>query len=60
MTVVGAFIVPRDGSAPDAAAILAYAAEHLADYKQPRQVVFVQSLPRTANGKIKRSALVAQ
>lgn len=56
--VVGAFIVPREGSTPDASAILAFAAERLADYKRPRQVVFVTALPRTANGKIKRSALV--
>ena len=58
ISIVGAFIVPREGSEPDPTAILAFAAERLADYKRPKQVVFVESLPRTANGKIKRSALV--
>jgi acetyl-CoA synthetase len=58
VTVIGAFIVPRDDCEPDATEILAFAAGHLADYKRPRQIVFVPSLPRTANGKIKRSALV--
>jgi acetyl-CoA synthetase len=57
--VVGAFIVPREGATPDPTALLAFAAERLADYKRPRQVVFVSSLPRTANGKVKRNALVA-
>jgi acyl-coenzyme A synthetase/AMP-(fatty) acid ligase len=60
VSVVGAFIVPRPGSTPDASAIMSFAAQELADYKRPRQVVFVESLPRTANGKIKRSALVAR
>ena len=60
VTVIGAFIVPREGATPDATEILAFAAGHLADYKRPREVVFVQSLPRTANGKLKRSALVAK
>lgn len=58
VTVVGAFIVPRDGTNPDPTAILAYAAEHLAEYKRPRQIVFVDNLPRTPNGKIIRKALV--
>lgn len=55
--VIAAFIVPAEGVTPDATAILAFAAEHLADYKRPRQVVFVESLPRTPNGKIKRNTL---
>ena len=58
VNVVGAFIVAREGVAPDASAILAFAAGELADYKRPREVVFVQALPRTANGKVKRKALV--
>ncbi len=36
---------------------MAYAAERLATYKQPREVVFVEQLPRTPNGKLKRAAL---
>ena len=58
VAIIGAFIVPREGPAPDPTAILAFAAERLADYKRPKQIVFVEHLPRTANGKIKRSDLV--
>ena len=60
VTVIGAFFVAREGAKPDATEILAFAAARLADYKRPRQIVFVSSLPRTANGKIKRSALAAK
>jgi acyl-coenzyme A synthetase/AMP-(fatty) acid ligase len=57
VSVVGAFVVAKPGAAHDADAIKAYAAEHLATYKCPREVVFIDTLPRTANGKVKRSAL---
>ena len=57
VSVVGAFVVAREGSEPDAAAILSFAAGQLADYKRPRVLQFVTTLPRTANGKIRRSAL---
>lgn len=56
--VVGAFVVPSDAGRPPAPeAIKAFAAERLAAYKCPREVYFVASLARTANGKVKRSAL---
>ena len=58
MAVV-AFVVPRAGMTPDAEAILAHAASHLAAYKRPREVVFVDALPRSANGKLLRRALAA-
>ncbi|MCC7251674.1 class I adenylate-forming enzyme family protein [Hyphomicrobium sp.] len=57
--VVGAFVVLKPGSPTDSANILAFAAERLAAYKCPREIRFVDTLPRTANGKIKRSALVS-
>jgi acyl-coenzyme A synthetase/AMP-(fatty) acid ligase len=55
--VIAAYVVPRPGAAPDADAIIAFAATHLAAYKQPRQIIFVDALPRSANGKILRRAL---
>jgi acyl-coenzyme A synthetase/AMP-(fatty) acid ligase len=55
--VIVAFVIPREGAARDAAAILAHAAESLAPYKRPRQIVFVDTLPRSANGKLLRRAL---
>jgi acyl-coenzyme A synthetase/AMP-(fatty) acid ligase len=57
VTVIGAFVVPYSGRRPDPASIKAFAAERLAAYKCPREIRFVAALPRTANGKVKRSAL---
>ena len=48
---------PSTGASVDPEELLAYARAHLAAYKCPRQVVFVASLPRTANGKILRREL---
>jgi acyl-coenzyme A synthetase/AMP-(fatty) acid ligase len=58
--VVGAFVVLKNGAHADAADILTFAHERLAAYKCPREIRFVDSLPRTANGKIKRASLVLQ
>lgn len=57
VTVIGAFVVPREGASPSRASIETFAAERLADYKRPREIVFMDALPRTANGKIKRAGL---
>jgi acyl-coenzyme A synthetase/AMP-(fatty) acid ligase len=58
--IVVAFVVARDGvggTAADGAALLSHAAHHLAAYKCPREVRWVDSLPRTANGKLRRRSL---
>lgn len=58
--IIAAFVVPVDADDPDgvdAAALLAHAAEHLAAYKRPREVVYVDCLPRTGNGKPRRRDL---
>lgn len=57
VSVIGAFIVPREGAPCDAEAVKQFAAERLAAYKCPREVVFLDALPRTANGKLRRGAL---
>lgn len=57
LSVIAAFVVPKEASEPDAASILAWADARLAAYKRPREVVFVSGLPRTANGKVMRRAL---
>jgi acyl-coenzyme A synthetase/AMP-(fatty) acid ligase len=57
VTVIGAFIVAAAGHPQSKDTILAYAREHLAAYKLPREIVFVATLPRTANGKLKRKDL---
>ncbi|MEQ8825343.1 MAG: class I adenylate-forming enzyme family protein [Filomicrobium sp.] len=59
LSVIGAFIVPRDWTTPPAPqSILNFSETRLAAYKQPREIRFLPSLPRTANGKVKRSILV--
>jgi len=55
--LITAFVVPKDGRVLDPESILALAAERLAAYKRPRQVVAVESLPRTSNGKVRRKDL---
>jgi acyl-coenzyme A synthetase/AMP-(fatty) acid ligase len=61
--VIAAFIVASEAAAalpPDAVlTALAGAAEALPAYKRPREWRLVAALPRTANGKITRKALVA-
>ena len=51
---VAAVIQTRAGNALTAAEIIAFAREHLAGYKIPRQIAFVNAMPRTASGKIQR------
>ena len=58
VSVIAAFIVPKDWNAPpNKNDILEFAAQHLASYKCPREIRFVSELPRTANGKLRRSTL---
>jgi acyl-CoA synthetase (AMP-forming)/AMP-acid ligase II len=53
-----AFVVPA-GRRPAIAELHAYLAETLADYKRPREVRFLDELPRTETGKIRRRLLEA-
>lgn len=48
------------GSTATEAELIHYASEHLAKYKLPRRVVFMESFPRTRNGKVLRKALKTQ
>jgi acyl-CoA synthetase (AMP-forming)/AMP-acid ligase II len=45
------------GARPSAAELAGFAAEHLARFKCPRRVVFVDALPRNALGKVLRHEL---
>ncbi|MEU8617495.1 long-chain fatty acid--CoA ligase [Streptomyces sp. NPDC048623] len=47
-----AIVVPRAGTAPDPAAILASLDGRLARYKIPKSLVLAEALPRTASGKL--------
>ncbi|HEY3723419.1 MAG TPA: acyl-CoA synthetase [Acidimicrobiia bacterium] len=53
---VVAVVVPA-GDERDAGALLVFAAEHLAPYKRPRRVRYVDALPRNALGKVLRAQL---
>lgn len=58
VSILCAYIVAQDpGSPPRQDDLLAFAATHLATYKCPREIRFVDKLPRTANGKLKRATL---
>jgi malonyl-CoA/methylmalonyl-CoA synthetase len=57
--VVTAYVVAAPGTSPDGPALMAHAAAHLAPYKCPKAVHFVDTLPRNALGKLVRSQLGA-
>jgi acyl-CoA synthetase (AMP-forming)/AMP-acid ligase II len=52
-----AFLVLRPGCQADAAAIIAWARENMANFKVPRAIEFCMELPRNAAGKVLRTAL---
>lgn len=52
-----AFVVKKEGSTVDEDAIKVYVKEHLARYKVPREVVFLDELPRNPTGKILKREL---
>jgi len=55
--VVKAFVVIRDGHAATSDEIIAYCRERLAKFKVPVEVEFLDSLPKSAVGKILRREL---
>ena len=52
-----AYIVPKVGVSPNADSVITYCREHLAAYKVPRFVQFVDDLPKTSTGKVMRREL---
>jgi long-chain acyl-CoA synthetase len=54
---VKAFVVPSDGASLDEDEVNAWARERLARYKCPSVVAFVDALPYTATGKLRRVEL---
>ncbi|MBG0808794.1 acyl-CoA synthetase [Methylosinus sp. H3A] len=56
-TIIKAYVILHDGATLGEEDILAHCAEHLAAYKRPRQIVFLEGLPRNRNGKLMRAAL---
>jgi len=58
--VAVAYVVPAPGTSIDPAATIAWARERLANYKVPRHVVVVPSLPSNASGKVLKDELRAR
>ncbi len=57
---VGAFVVLRAGASLTTDDLRDFCAERLADYKRPRQIIFVDELPRNATGKVMKHVLKEQ
>ncbi|HEU5434481.1 MAG TPA: AMP-binding protein, partial [Thermomicrobiales bacterium] len=55
--VPAAFVVARRGSAPRVDDLIHFCRSQLATYKCPRRIMLVDSLPRTASGKLRRRTL---
>jgi acyl-CoA synthetase (AMP-forming)/AMP-acid ligase II len=56
---VHAVVVVREGAELSAAAVEAFGREHLANYKIPRSVSFLDELPKTGSGKLLKRELRA-
>jgi fatty-acyl-CoA synthase len=54
---IAAFVVRKPDTAVGGEELQAFCADHLADYKRPRQVTFVDELPRNATGKVMKHLL---
>jgi len=54
---VVAFVVLHPGAAADTDELRAFGLEQLADYKVPRQFIFVEALPRNPTGKVLKGEL---
>ncbi|MFF4750401.1 AMP-binding protein [Streptomyces sp. NPDC002514] len=58
--IVVAYAVLAEGAERDADALRAFVKSELAPYKCPREIVFLDALPRTATGKLQRFRLRTQ
>jgi acyl-CoA synthetase (AMP-forming)/AMP-acid ligase II len=55
---VAAFVRLRPGATTTAAALVAHCRAHLARFKVPARIVFVDEFPRGPSGKVQRRGLV--
>jgi acyl-CoA synthetase (AMP-forming)/AMP-acid ligase II len=55
-----AYVILRDGAAPDVEGLRSYARERLADFKCPRDIVVRDRMPRNATGKVLKRELRAE
>ena len=55
--VAMAFVQLHDGQLLEPSALIQFCREHMADFKVPRKVSFVEDFPKTSTGKIQRFKL---
>ncbi len=55
-----AWVVPEAGATMNSETILAFCSKNLAKYKIPREIIFVEKIPRSTVGKILRRVLVEE
>jgi acyl-coenzyme A synthetase/AMP-(fatty) acid ligase len=54
-----AFVVKRQGQEVSADQLIAHCRERIASYKRPREIRFIEALPKLPNGKIEKFKLRA-
>ncbi len=54
---VRAYISLKEGAVATGEEIRRFCRQHMADYKLPKQIIFLDSLPKTATGKIRKEDL---
>ncbi len=54
---VAAAVVLHEPGSENESSLLKYCREHMADYKAPKKIYFVDSIPTTGTGKIRRRAV---
>ena len=52
-----AYVVRRNGAAATGDDLLVHCTERLARYKRPREIVFVEAIPKTPSGKVRKPLL---
>ena len=56
VSIIAAYVVRKPGEVT-AETVLGHAEGRLAAYKRPREIIFLDALPRSANGKLLRRQL---
>ncbi len=56
---IKAFVVPESNSELKKAAVLQYCAANLESFAVPKQIVIIDNLPKTANGKVDKKQLLS-
>jgi fatty-acyl-CoA synthase len=54
---VTAVVVPRSGHALEADTVIAHCREHMASFKVPKRIIFVEALPKNPSGKLLKREL---